>query len=195
MMKRARRIAACTSVSNEDHDAIRRWRDGDAEAFVELVERHQATVYNIARRLLGNDDEAQDTAQDAFVRALEALPGFRGESSFRTWICRIVTRLCFDQLRSRRRWPLPLLESDCALPSSEHEILARAVLEKAIGDLAPMYRAAVILRHVEQLSYEDISRVLNMPLGTVKSHIRRARQQLRMKLGADFGLPDKGETR
>jgi RNA polymerase sigma-70 factor (ECF subfamily) len=188
-MGQRKKLALWTSVADEDSDAIRRWREGDGQALLGLVQRHQATVYNVARRLLGNDDEAQDAAQDAFVRALAALPGFRGESSFRTWICRIVTRLCFDQLRARPLRPVSLKESDSAVADGEENILARAALEKAIADLAPMYKAVIVLRHVEQLSYEEIAKILNLPIGTVKTHISRARQHLRKKLGADFGLP------
>jgi RNA polymerase sigma-70 factor (ECF subfamily) len=193
-MRKGRKLALWTSVADEDSEAIRRWRKGDEQALLGLVQRHQATVYNIARRLLGNDDEAQDAAQEAFVRALAALPGFRGESSFRTWICRIVTRLCFDQLRARPLRPAPLKETDSAVAHAEQEILDRAVLEKAIADLAPMYRAVIVLRHVEQLSYEEISKILKLPLGTVKTHISRAREHLRKELGADFGLSAERET-
>jgi len=173
---------------DQDDACVARCKAGDVEAYSLLVERHQTTVYNIAYRMVASRDEAQDLAQDAFVKAFAAMRHFRGDCSFRTWICRIVTRLCLDALRARPRRAQPL-ES---LPESRgegdwtQEVVNRQVLVEAVVSLPAHYRAAIVLRHSEGLSYEEIARILHLPLGTVKTHIRRARAMLARHLGVSF---------
>lgn len=173
---------------DQDEACVARCKAGDVEAFSLLVERHQATVYNIAYRMVASRDEAQDLAQDAFVRAFAAMRRFRGDCSFRTWICRIVTRLCVDALRARPRRPQPLESFEHSGPGGDwtQEVVNRQVLEQAVASLPVHYRAAIVLRHGEGLSYEEIGRILHLPLGTVKTHIKRARTMLARHLGASF---------
>jgi RNA polymerase sigma-70 factor (ECF subfamily) len=173
---------------DQDEACVARCKAGDVEAFSLLVERHQATVYNIAYRMVASSDEAQDLAQDAFVRAFAALRRFRGDCSFRTWICRIVTRLCVDALRAkpRRAQPLGSLQDSGAEGDWTESVVNRQVLEQAVASLPVHYRAAIVLRHGEGLSYEEIGRILHLPLGTVKTHIKRARTMLARHLGASF---------
>ena len=173
---------------DEDEVFVARCKAGDAAAYSSLVERHQTTVYNIAYRMVRSRDEADDLAQDAFVKAFGAMRGFRGECSFRTWICRIVARLCVDFLRARPRQPRPLDE----LPETgtdgdwTEEAVNRQVLEQAVASLPAHYRAAIVLRHSEGLAYEEIARILHLPLGTVKTHIRRARGLIARQLSDSF---------
>lgn len=173
---------------DQDEACVARCKAGDVEAFSLLVERHQATVYSIAYRMVASRDEAQDLAQDAFVRAFAAMRRFRGDCSFRTWICRIVTRLCVDALRARPRRAqlLGSLQDTGAEGDWTESVVNRQVLEHAVASLPVHYRAAIVLRHGEGLSYEEIARILHLPLGTVKTHIKRARTMLARHLGASF---------
>jgi RNA polymerase sigma-70 factor (ECF subfamily) len=179
-------------AASQDREAIARCLQGDREAFGDLVDRHQETVFNIAYRMTGQRQDAEDLTQEAFLRAYGALKEFRGESSFRTWICQIATRVCIDHLRARREtlelqedWEAPGGESDFSA-----SVVDRAVVAAAIGSLPPRYRAAVVLRHVEHLSYQEIAGVLGLPLATVKTHIRRARARLRERLAPLLREPE-----
>lgn len=180
----------------EDPDAERvaRCRNGDREAFGELVREHQTTVYNIAYRMAGNADDAEDLAQAAFMKAYGALRHFRGDCSFRTWVCRIVTRLCLDAVRARRRSPVLLERLDYGSdPGWRDALVDRQVLNEAVAALPPAYQAAIVLRHCEELSYREIAEVLRLPIGTVKTHISRARALLAKRLAGSFGRKPRGE--
>jgi len=170
-------------AASHDRDAIARCLRGDREAFGELVERHQGTVYNIAYRMTGSREDAEDLAQDAFLRAYSALGEFRGESSFRTWVCQIAIRLCIDHLRSRKETSELKEDLDAARGADwSSDLMNREVVAEAILSLPPHYRAAVVLRHLEHRPYQEIARMLGLPLPTVKTHIRRARARLRERL-------------
>jgi RNA polymerase sigma-70 factor (ECF subfamily) len=172
-------------ADNADIEIARRCLAGEREAFAELVARHQRTVYGVALRMLGDRDQADDAAQEAFVRVYSRLRTFKGESSMRTWLVRITTRLCIDLLRARRRHPEVLLgeaEDRPAHSDPQGEITDRHALARAIADLPPHYKAAIILRHLQHLSYSEMARALGVPLATVKTHLRRARLMLRESL-------------
>jgi RNA polymerase sigma-70 factor (ECF subfamily) len=172
---------------------IQRARSGDSEAFAALVDGHQRYVYNLALRVVSDVQEAQDLAQETFVRAWVALPNFRGGSAFRTWLYRIVTNLCYSRLPGLRRSlndlgddVLPdLAEPDAgrADPAREAESgELRSNLHRAIDALEDRYRLLVVLRYQQELSYEEIAGLLNLPLGTVKTGIHRAKEKLRSAL-------------
>jgi RNA polymerase sigma-70 factor (ECF subfamily) len=185
-----RELSASSAHRADDPDAERvaRCKAGDRDAFAELVREHQTTVYNIAYRMLRNSDDAEDLAQAAFVRAYTALPGFRGDSSFRTWVCQIVTRLCLDAVRARRHTSvLPDQVSHDSGPDWREGVVDRQLLEEAIAELPPAFRAAIVLRHFEEMSYREIADVLDLPIGTVKTHISRARGLMAKRLAAAFG--------
>jgi len=181
---------------SQDRDAIARCLEGDREAFGELLDRHQGTVFNIAYRMTGSRQDAEDLAQDAFVRAYSALGEFRGESSFRTWICQIATRLCIDHLRSRKE--TRELREDLAAPGEGSDWTGRMadgeIVAEAIRALPPHYRAVVVLRHLEHRSYQEIADTLDLPLATVKTHIRRARERLRERLAPLLRAAETKET-
>jgi RNA polymerase sigma-70 factor, ECF subfamily len=171
---------------------------GRPDAFGELVRRYQAAVYNVAYRLVGERQEALDVAQDAFVRAFHALGTFDQERPFGPWIGRIATNVALAGLQ-RRRVPTVALGrvfgaegegAEVAPPDPasgpEEEFLAAergAELRRAILALPPHYRAAIELRHFQELSYEEIAATLGMPLSDVKSHLFRARKLLREAMG------------
>ena len=172
---------------------IQRARKGDQDAFAALVTEHQRYVYNLAVRVLKNEDEALDLAQETFVRAWTALPNFRGQSQFRTWLYRIVTNLCYNRLPGLRRSlselgddvisELPETDRSPGNPSSESEDRElRSYLHRAIEELDEHYRLLVSLRYQNELSYEEIASTLNLPLGTVKTGLFRAKEQLRRAL-------------
>ena len=168
---------------------MRRAQAGDADAFAGLVARHRRFVYNLALRALSSPQDAEDAAQEAFVRAWIALPGFRRQARFRTWLYRIVTNLCYNRLPRLRREMRALGEqaADRLLDDDDPaaEIAAeeqRAFLHRQIEALPESYRVLIVLRYQEQLSYEEIAGVVSLPLGTVKTGLHRAKARLKRSL-------------
>jgi len=167
----------------EERRLIARAQAGDTGAFRDLVERHQARAYTLALRILRSTADAEEVAQDAFVRVWTALPGFRGESSFGTWLYRIVARRAFDRAqvlkhrRARERLDEQLPER--ASPEKDHDTLRAAKLERLVAALSPAQRAAVTMYYYEGRSVEQVAHVLGMPENTVKTHLLRARAALR----------------
>ena len=185
---------AKTLVSREDL-LVQRCKRGEAGAFDELVRLYEKKVYNLAFRLSGNRDDAYDLAQEAFLRVYNAVRDFRGQSSFSTWLYRVVTNVCLDQLRSRARHPVTSLDEPLSTekgelprqitddgldPEEEIERLElKAAVQKGIDSLKGEYRTIIVLRDIQDLPYEDIADILNLSLGTVKSRLNRARLALR----------------
>ena len=162
----------------DDEVLVSASRAGDAEAFGELVQRHEGRVYRVALRMLGSEADAEDAAQETFVRAWRGLARFRGESTVATWLYRIVTNRCLNTLASRR--PTDPLDREVATdvddPARIVEQRARVdAISVAVAALAPEQRAALVLRDYEGLSYEEVGDVLEIGLGAVKSRIHRAR--------------------
>ncbi|MEM7116570.1 MAG: sigma-70 family RNA polymerase sigma factor [Chloroflexota bacterium] len=166
---------------------IRRAQRGDTAAFEVLVNHHAQLVYNLALRTLRNQQEAEDVAQEAFVRAWRGLPRFRADSRFQTWLYRIVTNLCYNRLPKLRQELEALPQDEVDSLSDERLGVETAVisreqrdqLQQAIESLPESYRLLITLRHLQQMSYDEIAAVMQMPLGTVKTGIFRARRQLR----------------
>lgn len=167
-----------------------RLQAGDAAAFEDLVITYQHRVFGVALRMLGNAAEAQEVAQEAFVRAHRGLGDFRGDAKLSTWLYAITSRLCLTRLgsgerRLARQGEEALLRladgaprPDAALERSELE----AALQRAIAELPEDRRIVVVLRDLEGLSYEEIAQVLDLELGTVRSRLHRARADLKDKL-------------
>lgn len=168
---------------------------GDTKAFGSLVELHQRYVYNLALRVVANPQEAEDLAQEALVRAWIALPNFREQAQFRTWLYRIVANLCFNRLPGLRRelndlgdeyledWSdLNAAQDDPAAITEANDL--KDFLYYEIDKLPEQYRLLVSLRYQQELSYDEISSVLNLPLGTVKTGLFRAKERLRSTLAA-----------
>jgi RNA polymerase sigma-70 factor (ECF subfamily) len=167
-----------------------RLRAGDATAFEELVITYQHRVFGVALRMLGNAAEAEEVAQEAFIRAHRALGDFRGDAKLSTWLYAITSRLCLNRLASgerrlARQGEDTLLRLADANPrpdaALEHRELETA-LGRAIAELPEDRRIVVVLRDLEGLSYEEIARVLELELGTVRSRLHRARADLKEKL-------------
>ncbi len=173
----------------DEADLIRQAQTGDTRAFEALVIENQDFVYNLALRTLGNPDEAEDVAQDAFVRAWLALPKFRRQAKFRTWLYRIVVNLCYNRFPHLRRELVVLVDEDIADitdPATEAGLIIdvemkeqRAFLHRQIDELPDHYRMLISLRYQEELSYNEIAAITDLPVGTVKTGLFRAKNRLR----------------
>jgi len=176
-------------VKESDTELVARARQGDEAAFEQLVLRHQRYVFNLAYRVLGDYTEAEDITQEAFVRVWRGLSGFRGQARFTTWLYRIVHNLCLNRLPGLQRELLQTepLEEVLADPGpSPADLFAvreqMAFLHAQMDRLPEKYRLVLTLRYLQHLSYDEIAAALEMPMGTVKTHIHRARRLLRERL-------------
>ena len=189
----------------EEYAVIRRVCAGDTDAFEAMVTAYQKQVYNLALRTVGNEEDAADMTQEAFLRAYRSLVSFRGDSKFSVWLYRLTTNICIDFLRSRGRRPTVSLtaadedeepqELDVAddrfdpVQSLERAELRRAV-QRGLASLPEDYRRILMLRELSGLSYAEIGQVLRLEEGTVKSRLFRARKKLCDFLRKDGNLPD-----
>lgn len=185
------------------HEArlIARLRASDLEAFEELVAYFETPVFSLCYRLLGDPEEARDAAQETFIKVYKGLPDFRGESGLKTWIYRIAINQAMNQQRWWRRrhreetisLDLSRTESSQTLgsliPSSAETPEQRAItserekrIMRALAEIKTEYRVALVLREVQELSYEEIAEALSISIGTVKSRIARGREELRRKV-------------
>jgi RNA polymerase sigma-70 factor (ECF subfamily) len=168
-----------------DDEFVRATLAGDLEAFARLVERHRELVLRLAARIVGEDD-AEDVAQDAFLRAYHRLGRWRGEAPFRVWLLQIAHNSAIDALNRRRVASVPLDEgvhemadADERTPAARLEASERRRrLDIKLKALSPPHRTVLVLRDVEGLSYEEIASVAEMPLGSVKARLHRARAEL-----------------
>jgi len=183
-------------------------RAGDQNAFAELVRTHQHAVYNLAYRMLGNRVEAEDAAQETFLRAYTNLERYDMDRPFRTWLLAITSNFCIDRLRRRRlTWlsideplpPHPSLHSDEIEPEDAVIDNERsALIQSLLAELSPDYRAAVVLHYWYEYSYTEIAEILNTTESAVKSRLFRARQQLAERMaGPQSNSPEsrRGSTR
>jgi len=178
-------LEPASRAAGDDAALVERARAGDADAFRVLVERHRDRAVGLALRITRSRADAEDAAQDAFVRAWRALPAFRGESAFGTWLHRIVARRALDRAgsaRVRRGREDELPDAD-DLPAAEPAIpgdplLARR-LNTLMGELSAPQRAALTLYYLEDRAVEHVATALGMPENTVKTHLSRARAALR----------------
>jgi len=157
-------------------------RGGDRAALDALLRRHYDRLYALCRRMTGDDADAADACQEALMAVVRGLPSFDGRSAFGTWAYRVATNACLDELRRRRRRPEPGLPEgagEVASPADAVEgATTRMDLDRALQTLPADYRAAVVLRDVCGLSYDDIAVTLGIPAGTVRSRIARGRSAL-----------------
>jgi RNA polymerase sigma-70 factor (ECF subfamily) len=188
-------VGAGLSPALEDHELVAQLQAGIESAYETLLVRYQQPVYNLVWRLLGDPSETSDVVQEVFLKIFRNIHTFRGNSSLKTWVYRIAV----NEAHNHRRWfsrhhgaEVGLAQEDTS--RSYEEILpdpgrtpydltldqeTRALLEEALAKLNPKFRAAVVLRDIEDLSYEEIAQVLDLSMGTVKSRILRGREALR----------------
>lgn len=189
----------CRPISRGEIRLLEGLREGAAEAYESLIATYQQPLFNLVCRLLGDSGEACDVVQEVFLKVFRKVGAFRGESSLKTWIYRIAVNETHNHQRwhSRHRRQEVCLEGDaeggtdysqrlpdpgrspfdCAADSERH-----SMIQAALSRLNPTFRAAVVFRDIEDLSYEEIAEILRIPLGTVKSRILRGREALRKEL-------------
>ncbi|HZB28276.1 MAG TPA: sigma-70 family RNA polymerase sigma factor [Gemmatimonadales bacterium] len=184
-----------------DQDVVLRARAGHEAAYRELIRRYERPVFALVFRMVRDRELAEDLAQETFVKALNAIESYRPEFKFSSWIFKIANNAAIDHLRRRELDTLsldgsPHAETPEAMQATALQIGARqetpletveakelgSAIEAAIGSLRPEYRSCILLRHVEGRAYEEIAEILNLPLGTVKTYIHRARHELRHSL-------------
>jgi RNA polymerase sigma-70 factor, ECF subfamily len=184
-----------------DEVLVGKYLAGDERAFSVLVERHQTRVFNVALRVLGDPEDARDATQDAFVSMLRTLSQFRGESAVTTWLHRVSLNSCYDILRNRRRQPMlrlvgdehdTLPETGPPVPDHADATVASIEVARALQLIPEEYRVTLVLADIQDLPYEEIARVLDVPLGTVKSRVHRGRIALARAMGLD--APDREPT-
>jgi RNA polymerase sigma-70 factor (ECF subfamily) len=188
--------------SASDHEVVERARAGREDAYRELLRRYQRPVFSLIYRMVRDRELAEDLAQETFVKVLNALDSYRPEYKFSSWIFKIANNAAIDHLRRRQLDTLSLDGAPQATTPERVEATALQVagggespldelqarelgsaIEQAIGKLRPEYRACIILRHIEDRPYEEIAEILDLPLGTVKTYIHRARAELKDALG------------
>jgi len=173
----------------DDSDLEERLRRGDPRAFEDLVIAYQHRVFGVALRMLRNRSEAEEIAQEVFLRVHRAVEDFRGEAKLSTWLYAITSRLCLNRLGSGERRmaregeeSLERLRADTDPAAHVERVELEAALQRAITELPEERRIVVVLRDFEGLSYEEIAAALDLPLGTVRSRLHRARTDLKEKL-------------
>jgi RNA polymerase sigma-70 factor, ECF subfamily len=187
----------------DDKELIARARQGDEAAYRVLLERYERPVFSICIRMVRNREEAQDLAQEAFMKVFAMLDRYNPAYAFSSWLFKITSNLCIDSIRKRRIDTLPMDQPVETPGGSEYARQYESPdddpegvyvknekmqqLSEAVDALPPHYRLMIVLRHQQDLSYEEIAETLEVPLGTVKARIHRAREMLKSKLaGQDF---------
>ena len=182
-----------TTISDEE--LIRRFQEGDLYAFDLIVRRYKDQLLNFAYRFLGNFEEAEDVVQETFLRLYRNKKAYRQIAKFSTWLYTITSNLAKTELRKRKRRKLVSI-SEMGYEEKEYEIedhgadterdvdssIKEKLIQLAIQELSPRFREVIVLRDVQELSYEEVGDILNIPLGTVKSRVNRARLKLQSKL-------------
>jgi RNA polymerase sigma-70 factor (ECF subfamily) len=182
----------------QERDLIRKAKQGDMLAFEELILKHEKIVYNLALRMMNHSEDAMDISQEVFLKAYRSLSNFDERSAFSTWLYRITHNTCIDEIRKRKGKQTYSLEEDL---ESEDGSMQRQVADdgdtpeeslmrkeqkseilRALDTLSEEHKAAIILRDVKGMSYEEIAEILELTLGTVKSRINRARNQLKSEI-------------
>lgn len=182
-------------MAESEKQLLERAKNGDTGAFEQLIEGYQKKVFNIAFRMLGNYDDAGELAQEVFIKVYKSMKNFKEESSFSTWIYRITTNVCLDELRKRKNKKEVSIDEDIKYGDGEikREIedhgptpetaAERNEVRKAVNDaiqsLSDEHKTMIVMRDIRGFSYEEIARMVSCPEGTVKSRISRARQALK----------------
>lgn len=174
-------------VEQPDPELVRRFQQGQEQAFTHLMERHERRVYNLAYRMLGNPDDARDATQDTFLACYRHLSRFRGDSAFATWLHRIAVNACYDALRRRRdTTSMEELPVD-PMPVPDHAERAAVAtdVQRALLAVPPDFRAVLVMHELQDLPLEEIAATLDLPVGTVKSRLHRGRVALGRVLSGD----------
>ena len=182
-------------MSNNEQLLLDRSKSGDVAAFEKLIEAYQKKIFNLAFRIVGNYDDASDLTQEAFIRIFKSIANFKEQSSFSTWVYRITTNVCLDEIRKKKNRRMLSLDEEIQVEDGEmkRQVVSgdplpdevaekeelRSIVSNAINSLPEEQRLVISLRDIQGLRYDEISEVLDCPSGTVKSRINRARQALK----------------
>lgn len=182
-------------METKENVLIEKSKKGDIHAFETLIEAYQKKVFNIAFGMLHNYEDANDAAQEVFIRVFKSIKNFKGESSFSTWLYRITANVCLDELRKRKNKNVVSIDEDITLEEGEisrqiiddsptPDIVAeknelRKIIYNAISELSEEHKTVIVLRELHGFSYDEISEMIKCPQGTVKSRISRARNILK----------------
>jgi RNA polymerase sigma-70 factor (ECF subfamily) len=176
---------------SDDLSLISRFKTGDISAFEEILLRHQDKIYNLCRRMLGNSHDAEDATQDVFLKAYQNINKFKPEASLYTWLFRIAVNTCIDYKRepffeslfkSSKEGDVFVVDSPTGSPSPDRLYESKQIsdaIQLTLSRLPVKLRAVIVLKEIEGLSYEEIAEVLDVSIGTVKSRISRARDDLK----------------
>jgi RNA polymerase sigma-70 factor (ECF subfamily) len=179
--------------TKENHEIIQKILNGEKDAFSQIVNKYQNALYGIVFKMINNRDEVDDIVQETFIKAFSSIKSFDERYSFATWLFKIGTNNCIDHLRKRKINSVSINstisnedgENDFKLPDLTYEAdrniieeQKKKLIEDAINSLPEKYAVVIRMRHQEDKTYEQISKELNMPVGTVKAHIFRAREML-----------------
>ncbi|UMZ72559.1 RNA polymerase sigma factor [Natranaerofaba carboxydovora] len=177
-----------------DELLVQRCKKGQLEAYEKLIKKYENKVYSLCYRYSGNYDDANDLAQEAFIKVFNSIDKFKGKSAFSTWLYRVTANVCLDEMRKKKKTPISIDKPQETeegevyfnLPDQKYnpEIIAekndlKQLVHKGISKLPKEQRIIIILREMEELSYEEISEVLEISIGTVKSRLNRARKNLK----------------
>ena len=190
-----------TEVVDEptDEELISAVARGDRRSFDDLMSRHQDLVFSVCVRIMGSRDAALDATQETLVTVFRKASQFRGDSAFTTWLYRVATNTCYDELRKakrRRAEPLPEHHDpvDVRVGEQIESVELAPTIESALGELSAEFRAALVLSDIQGMSMSEIAEALELPVGTVKSRVFRARRILAEILGNQLDRPRRPST-
>jgi len=182
-------------MSENERDLVERAKSGEVEAFEQLILNCQKKVFNIAYRMIGNYDDANELAQEVFLRAFRSMKKFKGDALFSTWIYKVTVNVCLDEIRKRKKKIVVSLDQEIEIkdgevkrqipdnaPTPDIELETKELknaVNESIQQLPDDYKSIIVLRDIQGFSYFEISKIVNCPEGTVKSRISRARKALK----------------
>jgi RNA polymerase sigma-70 factor (ECF subfamily) len=182
-------------MTRTDEELVARAQGGDVDSFNQLIVRWERPIYALAYRVIGKEEDARDVCQDAFLRAYRALPGFKGQAKFSSWLYRIALNLCRDWIRRQRRAPVSQLPEDIDAGElaaetgpveSIEDLVARrelsAIVEEAMSELSEEQRTAIILKEYHGMTFQEIADMQGCPLSTVKTRLYQGLSLLRRRL-------------
>ena len=190
-----------SAIEQDDIQLVTSSKNGDQDAFSLLVQRYQRRVFNLVFRMVQNYEEASEITQETCLAAWQGLPAFRGEARFSTWLYRIAYNCALKQLEMRKRdnalqvalQSEQIVEGDDSHNAHLASLDNQELVQEQLSQLPPKYRIVLILRHLQDMTYEEMAEVLTMPIGTIKTHLFRARNLLKERLQSfESGRKQKG---
>ena len=195
MKKQSNKSEEMVSEAISDAECVRRLLQGEVDAFEVLVRRHQKAIFNLVYRMLGDYDEAAEVSQETFLSAYRSIGQFRGDANFSTWLYRIAINHASTRRRSLAKWQQRTVPLDTTDPVNERELdpadtveqkEVQELVQKALNGLEASDAMIILLKDLQDVPYEEVARVLDVPVGTVKSRLHRARKALRSRLAPYF---------